>query len=189
MKKDGIGGAKTVTGLRFEKEVNLLSKIIEVPGYMVVGNKIFYKGKLLAESYPQAKLYTQFLKDRGINYLDYISKQYRPDEAIYVPEQNTIYIIEMKFQNSNGSVDEKLQTCDFKRKMYQKVLSKLHINVEYTYLLSSYFDVDRYRDAFEYMQSVGCDHYFNELPLSWLKFPEPVVLDGQYDPEDVEVSA
>lgn len=188
MKKGGIGGAKTVTGLRFENKINLLSKIIEVPGYQVLGNVISYNGKPLAYSYPKHDLYKKFLAPKGVNYKDYISKKYLPDEAIYVPEHNTLYVVEMKFQNVGGSVDEKLQTCDFKRKIYMKLLSSLKINVEYMFVLSDYFDKPSFDDAFRYIKDVGCDYFFDELPLAALRFPMPVVTEGQYDPEDVEVT-
>jgi len=188
MKKGGIGGALTATGLRFERKINFLTKIVEVPGYKVIDNKIYYMDKLLAYSYPKNKLYSDFLRPNGVDYRDFTSKQYLPDEAIYVPDQKTMYIIEMKFQNVGGSVDEKLQTCDFKRKIYNKLFSSLKINTEYTYVLSDYFNKTTFDDAFRYIKEVGCDYYFNELPLDALKFPEPIVYKGQYDPEDVEVT-
>lgn len=189
MKKGGTGGAKTVTGLRFEEKVNLLTKLAEVPGYEIKDNAIYYRGKLLAYSYPKHDLYNKFLSPKGINYKDYVSKKYLPDEAIYVPEQNTFYIIEMKFQNVGGSVDEKLQTCDFKRKIYLKLFSKLRLNVEYMYVLSDYFKRSSFDDAFEYIKAVGCDYHFEELPLADIGFPMPIVTEGQFDPEDVEVTA
>lgn len=189
MKKGGVGGAKTVTGLHFETRVNLLTKIAEVPGYEVRGNVIFYNDKALAYSYPKQDLYSKFLTPKGVNYKDFISKKYLPDEAVFVPEQNTLYVIEMKFQNVGGSVDEKLQTCDFKRKIYIKLLSKLKINVEYMFVLSDYFDKPSFDDVFRYIKEVGCDYFFDELPFSALKFPTPIVTEGQYDPEDVEVTA
>lgn len=189
MKKGGIGGAKTVTGLKFENKVNLLTKIAEVPGYEVKGNVIYFRGKVLAYSYPKYALYNEFLAEHGIDYTEYVSKKYLPDEAIYFPEQNTMYIVEMKFQDVGGSVDEKLQTCDFKKKIYQKLFAKLKLNVEYTFILSDYFNKPSFDDAFRYIKEVGCDYYFGELPLSVLKFPMPVVEPGQYDPEDVEVTA
>lgn len=34
-------------------------------------------------------------------------------------------MIEYKFQKDAGSVDEKLQTCDLKKKQYKKLLSNL----------------------------------------------------------------
>ena len=59
-----------------------------------------------------------------------------PDETIFVLANNTLFIIEMKFQKVAGSVDEKLQTCDFKKKQYEKLLSGTGIRVEYCYILS-----------------------------------------------------
>lgn len=189
VKKGGIGGAKTVTGLHFESRVNLLTKIAEVPGYKVTGNKIHYQGKLLAYSYPKHDLYIKFLAPKGIDYKAYVSKKYLPDEALYVPSQNTFYIIEVKFQNGGGSVDEKLQTCDFKKKIYLKLLSTLKINVEYMFILNDYFNKSSFDDAFRYIKEVGCDYFFNELPLAKLLFPMPVVSEGDYDPADVEATA
>lgn len=42
-------------------------------------------------------------------------KKLLPDDSIYVILNNTFFIIECKYQQVGGSVDEKLQTCDFKR--------------------------------------------------------------------------
>lgn len=189
MKKGGIGGGHTITGLHFEKEVSLLTKLSEVPGYDVRGNDIYYNGDYLATSYPKHDLYKKFLEPKGVNYLEYVSKKYLPDEAIYVPSHNTLYVVEMKFQNGGGSVDEKLQTCDFKRKIYLKLLSSLKINAEYCFVLSDYFNKSSFDDAFQYIKEVGCNYYFNELPLTELNFPTPVAIAGEYNPEDVEVSA
>jgi len=41
-----------------------------------------------------------------------------PDDAMLVIIRETLFIIEIKFQQVEGSVDEKLQTCDFKRKQF-----------------------------------------------------------------------
>lgn len=188
MKKGGIGGAHTITGLHFEKEVNLLTKIAEIPGYKVKGNKIYYHGNYLASSFPKYNLYKEFLKPKGINYLEFVSKKYLPDEAIYVPAHNTLYVVEMKFQNGGGSVDEKPQTADFKRKIYLKLTSQLKLNVEYCLVLSDYFNKPSFDDAYKYIKESGCSYFFNELPLSWLNFPQPVVPKDQPLPEDVEAT-
>ncbi len=189
MKKGGVGGAKTVTGLHFEKKVHLLTKIVEIPGYEVRGNDIYYQGKYLASSYPKNDLYEKFLRPKGINHLDYVSKKYLPDEAIYVPSHDTLYVVEMKFQGGGGSVDEKPQTADFKRKVYLKLTAKLKLNVEYCLVLSDFFNKPRYDDAYQYIREAGCNYFFNELPLSWLNFPQPIIPEGQHVPEDVEVTA
>ena len=94
----------------------------------------------------------------------------------------------MKFQNGGGSVDEKPQTADFKRKIYLKLTASLKLNVEYCLVLSDYFNKPSFDDAFLYIKEVGCDYFFNELPLSWLNFPMPVVADGQSVPEGAEVT-
>jgi hypothetical protein len=77
----------------------------------------------------------------------------------------TIYIIEKKFQAGSGSVDEKLQTCDFKKKQYIKLFKPLNIKVEYYYVLNDWFRKPEYNDVFEYIESVGCKYFIEELPL------------------------
>ena len=72
-----------------------------------------------------------------------------------------------------GSVDEKLQTCDFKNQQYNKLLSPLGISVKYTYVLSNWFQKEEYKNVLEYIKSVGCHYFFEELPLSFLGLPEP----------------
>ncbi|UOS15746.1 hypothetical protein MPG85_07165 [Helicobacter pylori] len=49
-----------------------------------------------------------------------LSSQLLPNNAIFVPSNNTFFILEIKYQGTGGSVDEKLQTCDFKLKPIQK---------------------------------------------------------------------
>ena len=62
-----------------------------------------------------------------------------------------------------GSVDEKLQTVDFKIKEYKKMLPDWE--VKFFYILNDFFKQDIYRDVFDYIKSVGGDYYFNALPL------------------------
>jgi hypothetical protein len=74
----------------------------------------------------------------------------------------------MKFQNGPGSVDEKLQTCDFKKKQYTKLLKKGGIKVEYIYVLNDWFRKPEYKNVLGYIREVGCHFYFNEIPLKAL---------------------
>ena len=115
------------------------------------------------------------MASQGIKYKDYISKKLLPDDAIYVIKNNTVYIIEVKFQEGSGSVDEKIQTCDFKKKQYQKLFSSLNYEVEYMYVLSNWFRHERYKDERDYIISVGCKYYFEYLPLAELGLPVPGV--------------
>jgi hypothetical protein len=113
------------------------------------------------------------LAEKGIDYKTVISKKLLPDEALYVVINNTLYIIEVKFQEVAGSVDEKLQTCDFKKKQYKKLFAPLNIEVEYIYILSDWFRKPEYKDVLDYIISVQCQYYFEYLPLHKLGLPVP----------------
>jgi hypothetical protein len=169
----GKGGANTLTGLSFEKGRDIVSVIEKLEGYSAKGNIIFYNNKEVARSYKKNGLYV-YLKSQGVDYTKILSKRLLPDEAIYVILNNTLFVIEMKFQKVAGSVDEKLQTCDFKKKQYKKLMAPLNIEVEYIYILSDWFKRPEYKDTLDYVISVGCQYYFQYLPLQKLGLPVPV---------------
>lgn len=172
MKLGGVGGANTRTGIMFEGRVDLINRFSELDGYEVQGNTIYCLQREVARYFKKRSLYT-FLESQGIDYKDYITKRLEPDNALYVIKDNTMNIIEMKFQFVGGSVDEKLQTCDFKKKQYQKLFSSLNYEVEYIYLLSDWFRKPEYKDVRDYIISVGCRFYFEYLPLNELGLPVP----------------
>lgn len=172
MIEKGVGGGNTITGLNFEKRKDVLSILRNAKGYEIKGNIVFYNGKEVARSYKKNGLY-KYLETLGINYRRIISKKLLPDEALYVIVNNTLFVIEMKFQKVAGSVDEKLQTCDFKKKQYKKLMSAVNIDVEYIYILSDWFRKPEYKDVRDYVISVGCQYYFNYLPLKKLGLPVP----------------
>lgn len=174
MKLGGIGGGNTITGLNFEKETDILDLLRKKNGYKIVNNIIFYEGKEIAKSFKKNSLY-KFLEAKGVNYKNILSKKLLPDEAIYVIINNTLFIIEVKFQKVAGSVDEKLQTCDYKRKQYAKLMAPLNIEVEYIYILSDWFRNPAYKDTLDYIISVGCQYYFKYLPLQKLGLPIPEI--------------
>ena len=126
MIKGGKGGGKTLTGLRFESRVTLQKLIAALPGYKVSGDDVYFQDKKVAELYQKHKLYKRLLLPKGIDYSKIISKKLLPDDAILLISGKVLYIIEIKFQEVAGSVDEKLQTCDFKNKQYKKLLAPLN---------------------------------------------------------------
>ena len=115
----------------------------------------------------------RFLDENGIDWKNLISKKLLPDNALLVIIRETLFIIEVKYQQISGSVDEKLQTCDFKRKQYLKLVSSLDLKVEYVYVLNGWFKQLGYKDVLDYIHSVNCHYKFNELPLAWLGLPNP----------------
>jgi hypothetical protein len=163
MIKGGKGGDRTQTGLRFEERINLATAISKLDGYEVKGDEVYKNDKKIAQLYTKNKLYKILLVALEIDHTKVLSKKLLPDEAILVG--NTLYIIEMKFQYVAGSVDEKLQTCDFKKKQYTKLLREAGIKVEYIYVLNDWFAKPDYRNVLEYVKEVGCHYFFNEIPL------------------------
>lgn len=159
------GGAKTnQNGLEFEGRTDLLQALIKHPDFVVEGNKVLREGKIVAHYYEKHNLYKAFLEPNGVNYKKILSKKILPDGALLVDD--TIYIIEKKYQAGSGSVDEKLQTCDFKKKQYIKLFTPLNIKVEYYYVLNDWFAKKEYNDVFEYIFSVGCKYFIEELPFN-----------------------
>ncbi len=189
MIKNGKGGGNTKTGLLFEGKTDLGTFLSQQRGYAVKreneevefeGKKdtvtvrnVYYKGEKVAELYKKHEFYNSLLVKLEINWKDYISKQLLPDDSIFVIIKNTVYIIECKHQQVAGSVDEKLQTCDFKKKEYKKLLSKANLDVEYIYLLDDWFRSAKYKDVLDYIHSVSCDYYFEYIPLYRLGLPVP----------------
>ena len=173
MIRGGIGGANTKTGLHFEEESDFLSLIKRQKAYKVEGNIIFYNNEEVAMTFKKHGLY-KYLEEKEIDYKKFISKKILPDDAIFVMTNNTIFIIEIKFQNVAGSTDEKLQTCDFKIKQYRKLLSRLNVEVQYIYVLNRWFEKPEYKDVLDYIISInGCSYYFEYLPLQKLGLPVP----------------
>lgn len=172
----GVGGATTKTGLAFEKEVDFQELILNIQGYELkdephrAGRGLYFNGQLVARCFRKHDFY-KFLLEQKVNWQAIISKKLLPDDALLVIVRETLFIIEVKYQQVAGSVDEKLQTCDFKRKQYLKLVSSLGLKVEYVYVLNDWFKKPEYKDVLDYIHSVNCHYKFNELPLAWLGLP------------------
>ena len=172
MIKNGKGGGNTKTGLVFEGKTDLATFLSNQKGYKVIKGYVFYNEEPIARIFKKYKFY-DFLEELEIDWKEIISKRMLPDDSIFVIIENTLFIIECKFQQVEGSVDENLKHCDFKKKQYQKLLAKANIDVEYIYLLSDWFRDSKYQDVLAYIHSVNCYYYFEYIPLSKLGLPVP----------------
>ena len=173
MKKNSNKGASTQTGMRFEtKSVSFLKKELL--------SKFQFK---IDESNKQ---HIEFLRGDGSSFYltakhDFyshlekkdpfckksVSSILLPDSAIIFEDYSKVIVFEIKNQEVQGSVDEKLQTCDFKKKQYLKILKKispLKLSFEYVYLLSNWFKKAKYQDTLQYIKDSGCSFYFMEDP-------------------------
>ena len=173
MIKGGKGGANTKTGLVYEGTVDLSTFLGSKTGYEIKCDKVFFEGELVARVFKKNAFYSVFLAELGVDWKSCVSKRLMPDDSIFVLMNNTLFVIECKFQQVSGSVDEKLQTCDFKKKQYQKLLAPANIDIEYIYLLSDWFRHPSYKDVLDYIIHVGCHYYFEYIPLVKLGLPVP----------------
>jgi len=176
MIEGGVGGATTGTGLEFERTVDFQDLLRKIHGYTIkpvhgkAGEGVFFNDKLVARCFRKSSFY-HYLEEEGVNWKVIVSKKLLPDDALLVIVRETLYIIEVKYQQVAGSVDEKLQTCDFKRKQYLKLVTGLGLKVEYVYVLNDWFKHPSYKDVLDYIHSVNCHYQFNTLPLAWLGLP------------------
>lgn len=179
MIKGGTGGANTTTGLDFEAKTDIRALFESIEGYHLVptpdraGYEVWFDGKLLAHCFRKLEFYRFLERDPyKIDWREHLSKRLEPDNGLFVIVRDTLFIIEIKFQNVRGSVDEKLQTCDFKRKQYSKLVQKLNWRVEYVYVLNDWYRHPSYRDTLDYIHSMNCHYLFNVIPLKWLGLPD-----------------
>lgn len=162
--KHGGGAQTNRNGLHFEQTTSLNDALFQA-GYDVQDHVVYFDGYEIGMSVPQTRIYSHFLTPNGINFADYNSKAWRPDEAFINYENRTAYIIEKKFQNCSGSVDEKLPSCHFKKWEYEKLFAPLGYNVEFIYIFNDWFKNPKYRDTLEYIERMGCYYFYNEIPL------------------------
>lgn len=151
------------------QSANYLANLLNSqPNYSVnAENEVIYKGEIIAKIFSRENFYSNFLEPNGIYWETVISRQILPNEAIFVKDINTVFIIEKKSQNESGSTDEKLGACAFKRKQYEKLLQGRY-NLKMIYLLSNWFNKPKYMDILNYIRENGCEYCFDYIPLEVL---------------------
>jgi hypothetical protein len=167
----GTGGANTMSGALFEEvakgkapgipvhKTNLRTHFEENTDKLYSLSKIFPKNTGLPTSeIPKDKM-ERARKFEG-KYL--LTKALEPDECWIDYESSTMTVFEKKFQDTDGSVDEKIQTSDFKWRQYKKIATELGLeNVYYIFILGDYFKNPYYKDALDYVRSIPyCDYFF-----------------------------
>lgn len=164
------GGSKTnLNGLSFEGRTSLIDSLNLHPNIEIKNNnEIHFNGVIVGYYFEKHNFYTDFIEKHKVDWKKLISKKYLPDGVFVNILIKKVFIIEKKFQESSGSVDEKLQTCDFKRKTYKKIIEKTGFETEYFYLLNSWYKRVEYEDVKEYIKSVGCNFFIDKIGLEEL---------------------
>ncbi len=168
----------------FEQETSLEAAFRE-NNYSIVDCKVSYfnqeriknskvkevynsNNKLVGYLVGKHELYKFFDLQHNNLWRNHISKQLFPDEAFFNFTNKTIYIIEKKWQQVSGSVDEKLQTCDFKKKEYMALFSETDLTIAYYYVLNDFFEEAKYDDVRKYISDNGCKYFYYEIPFNEL---------------------
>lgn len=164
---NGGGALTNAHGLYFEQTTSLDDALIN-GGYILTSDGKVYNEKNLLLGYSKSKhTFIRFLEDEKVN-INVNSDKLLPDDAFINVRNSTVYIIEKKFQSVSGSVDEKLQTCLYKKRQYYKLVSQIGYDIAYTYVLSDWFKQPKYYDVLEFIEDMECYYFFNELPLQFL---------------------
>ena len=163
------GGSQTNSnGLKFEQST-LLDDALREKGYIVKDCYVYLGDNLpIGMSVNKRNLYSKFFEKYNIDYRQFNSKRWEPDDCYISFNNKSAYIIEKKFQNSSGSVDEKLAACHFKWLEYNKLFSVIGYKTTYIFVLNDWFRRPEYIDILDYVRWTGCFYFFNEIPLDFL---------------------
>jgi hypothetical protein len=171
-----VCGVDIMRSLRFERKVDFQKLVGSIPGYSVqkvsgkAGMGVFFDDRLVARCFKKHDFY-EFLAESKVDWRQVLSQEPLPYDALFVLVREALFIIEVKYQRVAEYVYRKLQTCDFKRKQYVKLVAPLGLKVEYVYVLNDWFKQPGYKDVLDYINSVNCHYKFTTLPLSWLGLP------------------
>lgn len=151
-----------VSGLNFNK-LHFKYRAYEFGWKKDDGFYIFENGKPVCVAYPK-KQFKKYLNKLGIfpDRLD--MPNIEPDNCIINLITKTIYIIEVKFQHKDGSVDEKPQAYLFRQRYFNDLLKSTGMKVKLIYVFSDWFKKEKYNYLRKNMDMDDVKYYYNELP-------------------------
>jgi flagellar biosynthesis regulator FlaF len=133
----------------------------ELLGFMCSQDDLY---NFLAENYPTVARTKTETENRKRLIKSILSKNLNPDMAFVNLQSKKLVIVEIKAQNKDGSVDEKLETVDFKRKQYAKLVEKTDIEtVEFKWILDKRFEHAKYSDVKGYIKEMNSDFLIDEI--------------------------
>ena len=158
----GAGGANTnVNGLSYEEKTDLSTLYIEcIQEKKEKARTIKFAGydkSLINVNKSALHKYMTKIGEKN-SHLQPAAGCKEPDEAYVDNSKKSVYIIEKKFQQTPGSVDEKLQTGPFKKRHYGKLFPNYHIH--YIYCLADWFKREEYESVLEYLDE-------SDIPIFW----------------------
>lgn len=186
MKKGGTGGANTNRGgLKFENDTDLSARIKrDLPDEYLIeeydveqsvrkSSSLVYKitrkkdNKEIGIITKQFQFYNVLKNEYGIDNQNH--KQWKPDEVFFNFETNTVYIVEKKWQETAGSVDEKIFGFVNKRRLYQNNFNVVPGEPKPTVEFSALFNRNWWLDGNKGNNLVSYADYFDNLRIDGIK--------------------
>ena len=174
-KGTGAGGANTnKNGLSYEE----MTEIKESDRYKYT-DSIKVKTKMIKQVIIDGELHIKINKaelklymNENKKYNTKSEKALEPDECYINESKKIIYILEKKFQQTSGSVDEKIQTGFFKIWFYNEQYPDYEI--KYCYCLSDWFKSIKYKPEMRFFKKYeidvfwGSDDNYADNILNWI---------------------
>ena len=153
-KGTGAGGSNTnKNGLSYEEKTDLTFEFTKING-----RELSYNEKnFIKTNKTSLHKYMNSINEKNLEILPAAGCK-SPDEAYINNASNSLFIIEKKFQQGTGSVDEKIQTGLFKKEHYGELFPNYKIH--YIYCLSDWFKRDEYSSVLKYLKK-------NNIPIFW----------------------
>lgn len=186
MKKGGKGGANTNRGgLAFEQETDLSARIqrdlsdlyfleiVDDPAIVKRSTKKVYRvirrkdNHLIGYIAKQSQFYNVMKYLYGLGNQNH--KRWEPDEAFFNLDNQTIFIIEKKWQQTNGSVDEKIFGFVNKRRLYQNNFNQLIFEPKPMVEFGALFNRSWWLDGRNGRNERGYQDYFDSLRIDGIK--------------------
>ena len=104
--------------------------------------------------------FVKYIKEHGGTPTDWTRY---PDAAFIWEDDKEIVIYEKKFQEKDGSADEKPAIGPFLLSQYRKMAATIGIRPEKVtliYIFSDYFKAPKYKDMLDYIEENGCKYTF-----------------------------
>lgn len=206
MRKNGFGGANTnKSGLKFEFDTDFSKAIVDNPSLNYILKEhtfrpdfekpiksttdsvfdVVEKGtnEIVGIITKQYQFYNVLMEQYNLGNIH--SKKWKPDEVFFNLKRKTVFIVEKKWQETTGSVDEKLFGFNAKRILYQEIFNQRdeepNIPIEFATLLNSDFwlygnyivkghqkhrDIS-YHDYFNSLRNNGVRIMFDKYDFWW----------------------
>lgn len=204
MKKGGKGGANTNRGgLEFENKTDFAAFIQKDLGDKYTLIPYEFKSPIIKSTSSVYEIFRNSNLEKPIGYItkqfqfynglmslyglrNVNHKQWKPDEVFFNLETNTVFIVEKKWQQGPGSVDEKIFGFVNKRRLYQNDFNQSpdepKPTVEFCALFNSSWwlygndnkNAKNYQDYFDNLRIDGIRIFFDTYDYWWFGLEDPI---------------